>query len=659
MTVFQKVLRMRAMLFYPGICFLFVLPAFAIGQNDAKGPTSEEKQALRRQTREFREQLKSVPDTKQALDLQVCVKAAEWILRHDEFLRPDYLKKTHRVLEIGQQRLDRFRSGNVEWWKSPGQHALAYRSRIDGSIQPYVVTVPESFEAHENKRWPLYIVLHGRNGTLTEASFIANADGKPAPPEQTWIQLDVYGRGNNAYRWAGETDVFEAMADVGKRFKIDDRRITLWGFSMGGAGAWSLGLHHPSKWASAGAGAGFVDFYNYQKKAEPLPDYQHQTLSIYDSDKYALNLSIVPMIGYGGENDSQLVASETIREWAEEFGVPLQTLIGPGMGHKFDPESLKTFMSFLGENNQKGRPSFPGKKEFRFVTYTLKYSECEWLTVHEMEVPYERTTVSSMINDRGELELATKNVTALSVARGVGDTISIDDSEKFSLSDAAGGNLPDVYFVLDVGGWRLLDYDDSLEFIDNPDQQKRPGLQGPIDDAFMEPFVCVTPTGSPWSQNLWDYAEWNLQRFQWEFDKWMRAHPRVVADGDLTDEQMEKHHLILFGDPGNNAVLKKVVDRLPLTWKPDSIEFGGKSYSTQDHAVVLVYPNPLNPRKYVVINSGMTMHEQDFKASNSWLFPKLGDHAVIRFEKTDDGFRETTVSAGIFDSDWNLRESPR
>ena len=35
---------------------------------------------------------------------------------------------------------------------------------------------------------------------------------------------------------AGETDVFEALASVEKRYKIDPDRIALKGFSMGGAG---------------------------------------------------------------------------------------------------------------------------------------------------------------------------------------------------------------------------------------------------------------------------------------------------------------------------------------------------------------------------------------------------------------------------------------
>lgn len=628
--------------------FLFPIAAFA--------QSEQEKEALRSDLVKFEAELSKVPDSLRTPDLAICGKAVDWLLRHDEFFKPDYLKKGQRTLEIGRKRIAAVLSGTPDWGKTPGVHALAYQSRIDGSLQPYLLKLPAGYKSGEAKRRPLYVVLHGRNANLTEASFIADGDGKPAPKDQDWIELEVYGRGNNAYRWAGETDVFEAMADVIRRCKIDERRITLWGFSMGGAGAWHLAVHHPSQWASAGAGAGFIDYYKYQKKTEHLPDHQHRPLNIYDADKYALNLGLVPMIGYGGENDPQLAASQTMKAEADKLGVPLESLVGPGMGHKFDDASLKTFMAFLAKHNAAGRPVFPGRREFQFVTYTLKYPRCEWLTIHEMATPYERTTVSSKPNAAGELELTTENVSALSVARGAADAIRIDGSNPFALSDAAGGNLPDVYFVLDADGWRLLDYDDSLEFEKNPEMNKRPGLQGPIDDAFMEPFVCVRPTGTPWSPNLKLYADWSLDRFTREHDKWLRGKVPVVNDRDLTDDQLRDRNLILFGDPGSNAVLARIVKSLPLRWTRDEIELQGKSWSTKDHAVVLVYPNPDNPEKYVVINSGMTTRESDFKGTNALLFPKLGDYAVIRFESKNNNWVETVESAGIFNSHWEFAE---
>lgn len=592
-------------------------------------------------------------DPRIRVDAEICSKGVEWILRHNEFFRPNYLQSARKCIEIGLQRVEQLRQGQSNWGQQPGIHAVGYRSKIDDSVQPYLVTLPEGFSATQQTRWPLYVVLHGRNANLTEAHFIAGSDGKPAPRNQDWIQIEVFGRTNNAYRWAGETDVFEAIEDVSKRYRIDESRVTLWGFSMGGAGAWHLGVHHPSRWASVGGGAGFVDFYEYQKQTEQLPDYQHRALNIYDAKVYAPNLSAVPFITYGGEEDPQLQASLIMQREAERAGLQVDVIIGPKMGHKFDDVSKATFMEFLQKYNAAGRDRVVGLREFQFVTYTLKYNTCEWVTIEEQELPLDKSVVTSREADDGTLHLTTENVAALSVLRTAGNQIVIDDSESFDLISAADGNLLEVYFVKDPLGWTLLDYDDSLAFQNNPERRKRHNLQGPIDDAFMQPFVCVRGTGTPWSAPLQKYADFSLQRFEQDFDKWLRAKPPVVSDAELTAEQFKNRHLILFGDPGSNAVLRRIVEQLPLTWTEREITFNGQTYSTDQHAVVFIYPNPLNPEKYVVINSGMTVRERDFKASNAWLFPKWGDHASLRFTPTNtNGFAETILNAGFFNANW-------
>ena len=81
----------------------------------------------------------------------------------------------------------------------------------------------------------------------------------------------------------------------------------------------------------------------------------------------------------------------------------------------------------------------------------------------------------------------------------------------------------------------------------------------------------------------------------------------------------------------------------------------GKSYDPSAFGLSMIYPNPLNPRRYVVINSGHTFHEADFKNSNSWLFPRLGDIAVQSIQKTSGGaYTESIRWAGFFDSQWRL-----
>ena len=77
--------------------------------------------------------------------------------------------------------------------------------------------------------------------------------------------------------------------------------------------------------------------------------------------------------------------------------------------------------------------------------------------------------------------------------------------------------------------------------------------------------------------------------------------------------------------------------------------------SAGQHALVLIYPNPLNPRRYVVLNSGFTFREYDY-LNNARQVPKLPDWAVIDV-RTPPGPRRpgAVVAADFFGEDWGLR----
>jgi dienelactone hydrolase len=653
----------------------------AVAQNQTKGkkeqqepPSADVLQALAATRDELRKSLtelnaKPEVETRDGAallaDVAVFEKAATWMLRYQEFPSADYLDQLKGVLAKGKTRAEQLANGQPDWVLKTGITIRGYVSKVDGSVQPYALTLPAGVNPNEGRRWPLHVVLHGRADQMNEVNFIHRMDGKPLKadaeqPEQNWIQLDVYGRGNNAYRFAGEADVFEAMDDVKRRFRIDEDRITLHGFSMGGAGAWHLGLHYPSMWSSVGPGAGFVDFYRYQKQdpenpEQRRPDPQHATLAIYDSVNYAMNAFNVPVCTYGGENDPQLLASTSMAEAAEVFNVPIKVIIGPKMGHAFDPESQKQFMAFHLEQSAKGRPRFGQRRQIRFSTHTLKYNECDWLAIEEVENVYEPSVVEAKINDTGDVEVTTSNVMALRIVRDV-STNAIIDGTTLECRQAGDGLLPEVYYVKGGSGWEVLSYDDSRSFADNRELRKRSDLQGPIDDAFMSSFICVRGTSTPWNETAEDWSKWTLSRFEREFSQWLRGDVRVVDDTAVTEDMIARNHLVLFGDPGSNAIYKRVLEQLPVEWTEETIKVGEQEWSAKDHGLSLIFPNPLNRSKYIVLNSGHTFHDKDFRSSNAWLFPRLGDIAVQKITRQKDGsFQEETVWSDVFGERWQLR----
>ena len=73
------------------------------------------------------------------------------------------------------------------------------------------------------------------------------------------------------------------------------------------------------------------------------------------------------------------------------------------------------------------------------------------------------------------------------------------------------------------------------------EQSRKPrkvhGLQGPIDDAFTAPFLCVRATGQPWSDRVDEYAAASLKRFQSE---WAKKQPEFERQMRELQEKMEK-----------------------------------------------------------------------------------------------------------------------
>jgi len=181
-----------------------------------------------------------------------------------------------------------------------------------------------------------------------------------------------------------------------------------------------------------------------------------------------------------------------------------------------------------------------------------------------------------------------------------------------------------------------------------PGLRKSHGLQGPVDDAFVDPFLCVRPTGTPWNAASQHWAAKTLDVFSANFAKWLRGDVRVKDDRAVAASDIADYNLILFGDPGSNSVIGKVIGQLPIRWSKTEITIGTHTFGAGDHIPAVIYPNPLNPKRYVVINSGHTFGDEDFRGTNAWLYPRLGDYSVL----ASNG---DIAMSGFFDEQWRLR----
>lgn len=601
--------------------------------------------ALGKEIDALRQDLKSKPQLLRCLpDVQIFYNAVRYPLQYNEFYSPREIETAKAFLTQGMDRAKALRAGDTPWTKQTGLMVFGYVSKIDGSVQPYGLVVPETFVMGDGKKRRLDFFCHGRGETLTELSFINGRQKSPGdftPPDA--FVLHPYGRFCCANRFAGEVDLFEALADIKSRYAIDSDRIVDRGFSMGGASAWQFATHHADQWAAASPGAGFTETVGFLRldapgKA-PRPWYEQKLWHWYDSTDYALNLNQCPVIAYNGDMDGQKQAADMMQVAMAKEGLTLTRVIGLNMGHGYTPEGKKEINEKVDAFVAKGRNTLP--QQIHFTTWTLRYNTMNWLTVTGLNEHWERARVDAERSTDG-VTVKTQNVSRFSLAPAAvsGKPVTVD-----------GQKLMGVQFVKDRKGSWSVDKGKA-----DKELHKVSSLQGPIDDAFMDRFVMVRPTGKPINAQVGAWVDSEMNRAVREWRATFRGEAPVVDDSAVTSSDIASGNLVLWGDPSSNAVLAKIAAKLPIRWGTDgSIKVGGKTYPSGTSVPVLIYPNPLNPRHYVVINSATTFREADY-TNNDRQYAHLPDWAIIDITtpptKSEPG---RIADAGFFDEQWKVK----
>ena len=385
-------------------------------------PTAEQKAEIHKKLAELSARLAALGDKKfdpvLLADAQIYKKAADYILRFpEEFFGAQYAAETIKVLDTGIMRALELEAGVPSWPKKTGNVVRGFVSRIDGSVQPYGLTIPASYDGKRPMR--LDVWLHGTQQQLNEVRFLQQQAGPHNTSQiqaDDYIQLEPFARMNHSYKFYAETDVYEAIAAVRKHYNIDAERIIIRGHSMGGhQGAARLPLQNPTFFAAFEASAGYSETREYaaaRPAVKELTPYQEAALHYVDAEDYALNGFNVPFVSYGGEKDGQLRASIRLREAVEKEGFRLTKespykwtttdlralfLIGPDTGHAWHKESKAESEAFLRKAIDETAGKSPN--HVRFVTYTMRYNNAHWVTIEGLEESYKRAEVDAKRTD--------------------------------------------------------------------------------------------------------------------------------------------------------------------------------------------------------------------------------------------------------------------
>jgi pimeloyl-ACP methyl ester carboxylesterase len=597
-----------------------------------------------------------------------------------------------RLLQLAAARVAHIRDGKVgiqllmaDAEVKNGSRLLigAFQSRIDRSLQPFGLVVPENWQPDPEKPMRLDVWLHGRDEKSGEVGFWQRRSSQPGEFVQAdSLVLHPYGRYSNAFKFAGEVDVLEGIDFVSNMVPIDPNRVSMRGFSMGGAGCWQLAVHYPDRWFVATPGAGFcetTEFLRIFQKEEFKPTtYQQDLLHWYDCPDWSSNLRYLPTIAYSGELDRQKQAADMMEQSLRSKGIDLPHIIGPQTEHKYHPDAKVEIANRVNHLAVAGRVEYPERIDF--TTFTLRYARHSWISIERLGKHWSEARIQAERTPSG-LTLQTLNIDRFSVklpvslfdVKGSDSLVIKIDNETLKLSTstlpADRSTNPQWRFGFErvSGKWERSKLGDDEKLA------KRPGLQGPIDDAFLDAFLFVGPNReknlAATATEKWIDSEFAHARAEWKrhfrgdvltesVDKLAGLLSETQSAEQLRSRiELEKLdcHWVLFGSPESNPVIGMLAAKLPIAWSKSEIRVGEKIFDGSAHSLCMIYPNPWLPNRYIVLNSGFTFREFAY-LNNARQIPMLPDWAII--DTTSEPTSQLpgkVLDAGFFDESWLLK----
>ena len=505
-------------------------------------------------------------------------------------------REWRRWLSTDSRRLSRLiRQGRNPFETVRGYQRMAHISDLDGSAQPYELFVP----AGRRRNWPLLVTLHGFKGNAgdyfrntfglprdyeTNESLVHHGRHGEPPQAGPMVVIAPQGRGQTMYRHAGEIDILEAIADVRQRVNIDPRRIYITGGSMGGTGSAYLPFRHPDLFAAAAALAGYHDQRVRQDTHHEGLSQTERFLQAFRSDvDWTENALHLPMLLVRGTRDRPLAWTRRQVARLRELGYEHEHR-EPVLGHNVWTDTYHEGAIFEWMNQHR-RPAAP--RRVRLRTARERTHTAWWVTIDARSSATEFASVDARsASDEIEASIdGADGVTFRSPPGHNGGALTVRIGEQ-SLSGPAPLSIRRTTRGWEAGGVAQTG-------------RKRAGVSGPIRDVFHEPLTFVVGTLDP------NHTAINrMVAEHWAHPKGWDVRYPIVDDTAVTEEMVAERTLVLIGPPCSNRLHARYSERLPLQYGVTHLTLNGQRYTSEQVGAALVYPNPDNPDRSLLIIAG-------------------------------------------------------
>ena len=260
-----------------------------------------------------------------------------------EFFNPREFEWAADLLREGRARAAALKEYKAPWTEAHGLVVRGHRSKLDDSIQPYGLVVPASYTSAGNDKFSLDFWFHGRGENLSEVNFLRDRQknvGTFSPPDTT--VLTPTGATATPTSSPAKSTSSRPSHPWKERYRIDDDRIVP-RLLDGGRFDLAPGCPLSHAWAAANPGAGFAETPVFAKvfhKESLTPTWWETKLfHWYDATDWAENLWHCPTVAYSGEIDSQKQAANIMAEAMKRHGLELVHVIGPKTKHQYHPQA--------------------------------------------------------------------------------------------------------------------------------------------------------------------------------------------------------------------------------------------------------------------------------------------------------------------------------
>jgi len=429
--------------------------------------------------------------------------------------------------------------------------ALSYRSTVDNSEQPYAVYLPRPLDPA--RRYPLVIGLHEEESNhVMELRHLFGIIGRfgetglqaltvfPQVRDVEFIVACPFGRGTMGYQGIAEQDVYDVLAEVKRRYPVDDDRVYLTGSSMGGGGALWMALTRPDVWAAVAPVC-----------AATIPG----------SEELAGNAADLPIRLFQGEQDPA-VPAESSRKWQKRFleaGVTADYIEYPGVRHNaWDPAYRNaSIFEWFGKLKRERDPG-----HVHFSTRSERYPSAYWVRIDAF--PSGALASINAVRSGGDVRVQTNDVDAFTLT-STARAVTIDGAAVRLRPGKA------LSFARTGRQW--------AQAAPPPASQPR----GPIVEAVNARHIYVYGEGDEQGRrHAQDAAGWSTMRVH------INLSLPVKSDREVTGDDLASSNLVLFGNARTNRLIARFAPQFPMELSLGAADYGLLFVATVGQHYVLV-----------------------------------------------------------------------